>query len=255
MIDIHNHILVGVDDGPSTDEAMVALIQQAHAQGITAIVATPHHLNPRYHNDAKVVKEKLESVKNHPEIQKLGISLYPGQEVRISGDMIQGIKQGTVIGLNNSKYILIEFPSNEVPHYTKLLFFELQQHGYIPVIAHPERNKVIVKNPDILYELISNGALSQLTAGSILGTFGKKIKKLSLQFIKCNLAHAIASDAHSTLERPFQLKTVIEEKKLGPYKEKIQQLMDNGSIMVNNSDIQRERPLKPTKHKNFFGLI
>ncbi|WP_086428571.1 tyrosine-protein phosphatase [Staphylococcus cornubiensis] len=255
MIDIHNHILMGVDDGPQTDTDMIALMQQAATQGVTGIVATPHHLNPRFHNEASVVMEKLEKMKSHPEIQKLGIALYPGQEIRISADIIQGIEKGTVMGLNHSKYVLIELPSREVPHYTKPLLFELQRRGYIPVIAHPERNKAIVKNPEILYELIQNGALSQLTAGSLLGTFGKNIQKLSLQFITCHLAHVIASDAHSTGERPFQLQTLIEESKLRPYKETIQHLIDNGSTMVNNIDMKLERPLKPTKHKKFFGLI
>ncbi|QHW35956.1 capsular biosynthesis protein [Staphylococcus ursi] len=255
MIDIHNHILIGVDDGPQTETDMIALIQQAAEQGVTGIVATPHHLKPGIHNEANVVMEQLEKMKNHPEIQKLGMTFYPGQEVRISGDIIQRLEQGTVMGLNHSKYVLIELPSNEVPHYTKALFFELQQRGYIPVIAHPERNKAIAKNPERLYELVQNGALSQLTAGSLLGTFGKNIQKLSLQFITCHLAHVIASDAHSTEERPFQLQTLIEANKLRPYKETIRQLINNGSTMVNNIEIKRERPLKPTKHKKFFGLI
>ena len=112
------------------------------------------------------------------EVKHLGIKLLPGQEVRISDQILPQLKQGKIIGLNNSKYILIEFPSNKVPHYTKRLF-EIQSEGYVPIIAHPERNKEISQNLDVLFELINGGALSQLTAVSLLGNHGKNYKNFN----------------------------------------------------------------------------
>ncbi|MDT4049749.1 CpsB/CapC family capsule biosynthesis tyrosine phosphatase, partial [Staphylococcus arlettae] len=93
--------------------------------------------------------------------------------------------------------------SNEIPHYSQQLFFELQLQQFIPIIAHPERNNVFLKQSDTLYYLIKNGALSQLTIASVLGKLGKKIQKFALQLIDHNLTHFIASDAHHYCYRPF----------------------------------------------------
>lgn len=256
MIDIHNHILVNLDDGPESENDMISLLKQANSQGIKGIVATPHHLHPKYrNNDARKVMRGLKKLQNDKEVKKLNMQLYPGQEVRLSDEIIDGLKNGSVIGLNHSKYILIELPSSTVPSYTKRLFFEIQQLGFIPVIAHPERNKAIAKNPMLLYELVQNGALSQLTAGALLGGFGKKVRKLSLQLLDCHLAHAVASDAHSVGLRPFQLQDVLNNSSLKKERDKIQCLINNGYKMVNNIDITLTKPLNPTPRKKFLGLF
>ncbi|MBI5975593.1 tyrosine-protein phosphatase [Staphylococcus canis] len=256
MIDIHNHILIGVDDGPQSEEAMLALLKQAHAQGIKGIVATPHHLHPRFENEAQKVMDELKKLRAHPIVQQLDIQLYPGQEVRITDEILKGLDQKTIIGINHSRYLLIEFPSNEVPLYTKRLFFELQQRGHVPIIAHPERNKAIMNNPELLYELVSNGALSQLTAGSLLGTYGKTIQRLAHQLMTHHLTHVIASDAHATEVRPFQLQTILEDSKLKKDRECIQDLIHNGTKIVEDKEIKRNMPLKPTsKRKKFLGLF
>ena len=109
----------------------------------------------------------------------MGITLLPGQEIRISDQILPQLRKGEAIGLNHSRYLLIEFPSRGVPHYTKRLFFELQSEGYIPIIAHPERNKEISQNLDVLYNLINQGALAQLTSSSLQGVQGKKYKNFN----------------------------------------------------------------------------
>lgn len=178
MIDIHNHILINVDDGPKTKEDAITLLTQAKNEGVTEIVATPHHLSPQYDNSYSQVKESLEQLLDMDEVKDLGIKLYPGQEIRITDQILSLLQKGDAIGLNNSNYLLIELPSNSVPHYTKRLFFDLQSNGYIPIIAHPERNKVITQDLDVLYELINSGAFSQLTSASLMGKLGKKSAKI-----------------------------------------------------------------------------
>ncbi|PTI34309.1 capsular biosynthesis protein, partial [Mammaliicoccus vitulinus] len=119
MIDIHNHVLVGVDDGPQSLDETIALLKQARAQGIKGIVVTPHHLHPRYDNTFETVLKGIDELNNIEEIAQLNLQLYPGQEIRITDKIFEEIEQQRIYGINKSRYLLIELPSNEVPHYTK----------------------------------------------------------------------------------------------------------------------------------------
>lgn len=129
MIDIHNHILVDIDDGPKTIEKSIALLKQAKYEGVTSIVATPHHLHPRYDNTFQQVLVKLAELRTDPEVQALDIKLFPGQEIRITDSILQGLDNGSIQGINRSKYLLIEFPTGEVPHYTKQFFLKYNREA------------------------------------------------------------------------------------------------------------------------------
>lgn len=255
MVDIHNHILVDVDDGPKSINEAIELLKQAQSENVTDIVATPHHLHKRYSNDIEKVKIKLNELKNNPEIKKLGLHLYVGQEIRITDQIIEGIKNKEIEGINESRYLLIEFPSNEIPYYTTQLFYELQTMGYIPIIAHPERNKTIVQNLDLLFELINGGALSQITASSLLGDFGNNVRKLSLKMIDSNLIHFIASDAHSATNRPFMLKQLFNDRKLKAYYEELKSYLKNGELVLKDERISKQIPTQDYKQKKWFGLL
>ncbi|MEB8108842.1 capsular biosynthesis protein [Staphylococcus equorum] len=255
MIDIHNHILVDVDDGPKNIEESIDLINQAHSEGVTDIVATPHHLQPRYDNNIQVVKEKLNELRENELIKQLGINLYPGQEIRVTDQVIDDIHNGKIEGINNSKYLLVEFPSNEVPHYSHKLFYELQTMGYVPIIAHPERNKAITENLDILFDLVNGGALSQITSSSLLGDFGRKVKKISLQMIDNNLTHFVASDAHSSSVRPFVMDKLFREKSLKTYYEDLERFMENGKAVIKDERISKQQPTQEYKQKKWFGFL
>lgn len=255
MIDLHNHILVNLDDGPKNEEEAIRLLKQAVEEGVTGIIATPHHLNPMFNNEKQVVLEKIKELKNLEEIKKLNIDIYPAQEIRLSDQILPQLKEGKALSLNFSKYILIELPSNEVPHYTKNILFELQSLGYVPVIAHPERNKVISQNLDVLYDLVNNGALSQLTSSSLNGDLGKKIQKNSIQMIENNLVHFIASDAHHYENRPFIMNSLFKNKKLKNYKEEIEMLIKNSKLIIKNEDIKKYQPSKEYNNKKLFGIF
>src|SRR5699024_2407957 len=255
MIDIHNHILMDIDDGPQSINAMIDLLNQAKSEGINNIVVTPHHLHPKYNNNIQLVKEEIKALKQNKDVQKLNINFYAGQEIRVTDKIIDDINNGNIEGINNSNYLLLEFPSSEVPHYTQRLFYELQTMGYIPIIAHPERNKAIVQNLDLLYELINGGALSQLTTSSLLGNFGSNVRRASLKIIDNNLAHFIASDAHSATTRPFVMKQLFKERKLKAYYEEFQNYIENGKLVINNERISKQIPTQEYKQKKWFGLF
>ncbi|WP_210123367.1 MULTISPECIES: CpsB/CapC family capsule biosynthesis tyrosine phosphatase [unclassified Staphylococcus] len=255
MIDIHNHILMGIDDGPQSVTAMIDLLNQAKSEGVNNIVVTPHHLHPKYNNNIQHVRDKITELNAIEDVRKLNINFYAGQEIRVTDRVIDDINNGNIEGINNSNYLLLEFPSNEVPHYSKQLFYELQTMGYIPIIAHPERNKAIVQNLDLLYELINGGALSQLTTSSLLGEFGSNVKRTSLKIIDNNLAHFIASDAHSATTRPFVMKQLFKERKLKAYYEEFQNYLENGKLVINNERISKQIPTQEYKQKKWFGLF
>ncbi|WP_436862352.1 tyrosine-protein phosphatase [Staphylococcus caeli] len=255
MIDIHNHILVDIDDGPKTDEDAIKLIQQAYDEGITRIVATPHHLHTRYDNPIAKVKQKIDDLKALEGVKALGVNIYPGQEIRITDQIINNINEGEVIGINNSRYLLIELPSNEVPQYTQRLFYEIQSMGYVPIIAHPERNKAIAQNLDLLFELINGGALSQITSSSLNGSMGKKVRALAIQMIENNLTHFVSSDAHSVEARPFIMKSMWESKKLKNYHEEMNDFLNNADLVINDKKITKQIPTQDYKQKKWFGIL
>lgn len=254
MIDIHNHLLVGVDDGPQSLEETIDLLTQAKEQGITGIVVTPHHLHPRYNNMFSDVDSAINELTSNQQIKDFNIKLYPGQEIRITDKVLEDIDKHQIQGINHSKYLLIELPSNAVPNYTKNLLYEIQTKGFIPVIAHPERNKAIVQDINLLYELINNGALSQITASSLTGELGKNIQKLSIQMIEHNLIHFVASDAHHSERRPFGLSPLFTTPKLNNMESNISGLLHNNEAMIQNKDVVKGRPIEFKKSK-FFGLF
>nr|WP_289037966.1 CpsB/CapC family capsule biosynthesis tyrosine phosphatase [uncultured Allobacillus sp.] len=252
MIDLHSHILFGVDDGAQTIEDSVEMARAAVADGIRVIYATPHHLTTRYENERDVVLPKLNEL--NAEFDRLGIDLVvkPGQELRIHGDLLEGLQEGTSIPLGNTDYMLVEFPSNHVPRYTERVLFDIQSAGYKPIIVHPERNSDLIQNPDKLLELVQNGVLTQVTAASIAGKFGKKIKEFSMQLIESNLTHFVASDAHNTRTRGFCMKEAYAEieKEFGYGVSEM--LKENSRMVDRNESVIGEPPMAVRKKRKFW---
>lgn len=248
MIDMHNHILIDADDGPSDEEAAIQLLRQAKKENVTKIIATPHYTN-KYDNSFDKVKLKIKRLCKLKEVKDLGIQIYPGQEVRIHQNLIEDIKSGKVSGLNKSRYLLIEFPPNDIPDYTYQMFQNIQDLGYIPIIAHPERNIALLKDMSVLYNLVQQGALSQITSTSLVGDFGKGIQDVSIELMKCNLAHFIASDAHDFEARPFIMKSLFKEEVLLNFRESMMKLIKNAEAIIKNEEIDKREPFVPYSQK------
>ena len=207
MIDLHCHILPGVDDGANTMEESVEMARLAVKEGITHILATPHHMNRHWFNEKQDVIKLVTQLQTELDRQGIDLTLFPGQEVRLYGEIVQDIKEDKILFTDEQQqYLLIEFPTETIPSYAERLFYDLQSSGRTPIIVHPERNHEILKNPNRLKDFIDKGALAQLTAASYTGGFGKKIEKVSRQLIEANLVHFIASDAHNVTNRAFHMK-------------------------------------------------
>lgn len=211
MIDIHCHIVPGVDDGPQQLFECIEMANAAVKAGITHLFATPHHLNGQYENTKKDIMCRVNKLNQQLLQKNIPLVIHPGQELRIHRDLFMSLEMDEVLTLDNQgKYLLLELPSGEVPMYTQEMVYELLLKGITPIIVHPERNKEFSENPNLLFDLVKEGALTQLTSGSILGQFGKKIKAFSEKIIEHRLAHFVASDAHNTSSRGFTLKEAYE---------------------------------------------
>jgi protein-tyrosine phosphatase len=254
MIDLHCHILAGIDDGAQTMEDSIEMAHAAVLEGIDTIIATPHHKNGRYENTQQVIIEKTAELNQVLQNEKIPLKILPGQEPAIHGELLKGITLGEVSTLNNTQYIFIELPAGHVPRYTDKLLYDLQMEGKIPVIVHPERNQEIIERPEILYQLIKNGALSQVTASSVCGIFGKKIKSFSEQLIEASLAHFIASDAHNINKRGFYLAHAYDNIDTRYGVDTVYFFKENAELLVQDQNVYKEVPQR-VKKKKFLGLF
>lgn len=254
MVDIHCHILPGIDDGAPDLSESIKMARKAVEQGIHTIVATPHHLNNQFENPKQQIIVREEELNRVFQIEKIDVKILPGQETRIYGEMLAGYEAGEIQTINNTQYVLVEFSSSHVPRYTEQLFYDLQMNGLVPVIVHPERNQQIMEHPEVLYQLVKKGALTQITAASVAGDFGKKIKNFSLQLIEANLTHFIASDAHNTSRRTFRMKEafdVIQAKYGSDY---VYLFSENAELIIEGGHVYKEIPERIQK-KKFFNLF
>ena len=219
MIEIHFHCLPHVDDGPASWDEAVALCRAAAAEGTTRIVATPHVLRGVWANPSTIVRDRLVKALN----EELGGKplILPGCEYYYSDEVISLVKagpRGPLTGLARGAYLLIEFAPDFVPPTLESTFHELRVLGVLPIIAHAERHPGFARQPAKLAALVKKGALVQITAGSLLGDFGKAAQKACEEFFRMGLVHAIASDAHSMAKRPPRMAPARERvrKKWGP---------------------------------------
>lgn len=212
MIDLHCHILPGVDDGADTVEDSIAMAEKAISQGITHILCTPHHNNGQYDNPKDEVIKKVVELQAELDRRSLPLTLLEGQEVRITGELVAEIQQEQILFTDlEDTYLLVEFPMMDIPAYTEELFFSLRKMRKVPVIVHPERNAKFREDPNSLIPFLEMGCLAQLTAPSYIGIFGKDIQKTAKQMVAHNLVQMMASDAHGDKKRMFFMKEAFQQ--------------------------------------------
>jgi len=199
FIDIHCHILPGLDDGPPDIKESLRMIEVAREDGISHIFATPHIMDGVYNNSASKIIDSVEHLRAKVS-DKMGV--FSGADIRITFDLIERLERREVLTLNGSQYMLIEFPEYVVPPHVDNLIFNLRHRGITPIITHPERHLRLMHDLSALSKLRDTGALCQITAMSVTGAFGKPIRKASFAMIKKGLVDFIASDAHNAGGRP-----------------------------------------------------
>lgn len=196
MIDIHSHILWGIDDGAQGMAEAMEMARVAAADGIKTIVATPHGADWEAGHCPEIgpLVAMLQG-----EVRRAGFDLeiLPGMENYLVPELIDQLDQKRDYALNHSSYLLIELPLQEYPPYSEEVIFQLQAKGVRPILAHPERNAIIRERHDLLERLVERGVIAQITVASLLGAFGRRTREAAEDFLEHGLAHVIASDAHS----------------------------------------------------------
>jgi protein-tyrosine phosphatase len=208
FIDIHCHILPGIDDGPESVEKSLEMVKMASDDGISHIFCTPHVYPGVYDTKADSIKQARDELQS---MAPNGTKLFVGGDVRITPDLMERLARQEVPTLNGSPYLLVEFPSQFIPHYTSRLIFNLRQNGLIPIVTHPERCAYFARDFTGLRVLREQGCMFQLTAMSLLKDVGREVRKVTLSMIECGFADFIASDAHSTGHRAPILSRAYEE--------------------------------------------
>jgi protein-tyrosine phosphatase len=254
LIDIHCHILPYIDDGASSIVDSVEMAKVAASEGIKTIIATPHHMNGRYNNTKNEILLAVENLNKKLQEDSIPVTILPGQETRIMGDIVERLSEDVLPLNETSKYVFIELPSNHVPHFTGQLLFDIQLVGYTPIIVHPERNSLLMHSPDKLYEMVKNGALTQVTASSVCGKFGKKIQKFTMDLLETNLTHFVASDAHNTTSRGFYLKEAYDKIQKSFDNRMVFNLLENTELLLEGKAIIGDQPYR-VKQKRIFGFI
>ncbi|MGJ7910837.1 tyrosine-protein phosphatase [Neobacillus sp. LXY-1] len=251
MIDIHCHILPGLDDGAQFLEDSITMAREAAKEGIHTIIATPH-LNSQYDNRKQSILESVNQLNRALTEANIGVTILPGQEPRIYGEIIADYEREEIQTLNGTQFLFIEFPSNHVPRYAEQLLFDVQLKGLVPIIVHPERNSEIIERPELLYRFVEKGALAQVTASSLCGYFGKKIKQFSEQLIEANLAHFIASDAHNVNNRTFKMSEAFDLVDSNFGIDYVYLFKENAELLIAGSNIVKEIPAPIAKKKKFI---
>lgn len=252
LVDLHCHLIPGIDDGSPDLEHSLELARQAVVEGITHILATPHHLDGDYVNHRDDVIRHVTDFQHELDNHGISLVIFPGQEVHINGDLTE--KYDDLLGIDeDKKYMLIEFPHGSVPAYAKRLFFELRKLGTTPVIVHPERNHEIQDNLNLLYDFIADGALAQLTATSYIGGFGEKVQKISEQLVEHNLVQIFASDAHALKGRSFALQEAFLKLRNQLGQSKVDEFEGNAENLLNGLPVfARDYSQFKDKRKRFW---
>jgi protein-tyrosine phosphatase len=209
MIDLHSHILAGIDDGAICLEDSLLLIQQAINDDVTHILATPHINFGTFDNDLDSIKIAFASLCQFILRHELNINLAFAAEIRISPEIVQLVNQQQLPFMGKyegSDIVLLEFPHSHIPPGSEKLIDWLIKKNIRPMIAHPERNRDVWKYPEIMQPFIQRNCLLQITASSLLGDFGEQSRNHAWDYIESGLVSVVASDMHNLKRRPNKMK-------------------------------------------------
>ena len=219
FVDIHNHMMFGVDDGASSEEMTREMLEIAYKDGIRGICLTPHFYNPMIKKRGEITfsTEKFERIKAFASLHYPDLRLWCGNELFFHNDCLEKLDSGQCYTLDNSRYVLVEFfPDKEKQNIYSGLH-RLLKSGYVPVLAHIERYRCFYRKFDCIKLLSDDGVRIQINASSVLGDFGVSCKHFTQKLLRCGLVDFVATDAHNKDERAPLLSECFEyvEKKYG----------------------------------------
>jgi protein-tyrosine phosphatase len=218
MIDIHHHLLWGMDDGASNLETSVAMARVAVADGISHIVCSPH-ANSTYAYEPRVIAEKIAELQHLLDREAISVKLGRGCDFHMSYENVQEAKLDPAkFSINGSGYLLVEIPDYGISPGLTEIFYQLQIAGLIPILTHPERNPTLQADRPRMMDWLRGGVLVQVTAGSVVGRMGRHAERMAHDLLANRWVHFLATDAHNTTSRPPKMREAFDvvAKKYGP---------------------------------------
>lgn len=252
MIDIHTHIIPGIDDGADEMYDALEMIKLAVRSGTTAIVATPHCNIPGMYENyfGKYYVEQYQKVVEAVKKARIPIQILPGMEAFATEDLPDLIVNGKIMPLNQSKYVLVEFPFDADPDFAFYILKRMKEVGAIPVVAHAERYEFVQDNPHIAYLWQKKGYAVQVNKGSFEGKFGNQPRKAAYRMMSHNLISAVASDAHGYERRTPYMKDIYEELSEDRTKKYMDMLfIENPMRICNNKPVERLEPIPFSRYE------
>ena len=202
MIDLHCHVLPGIDDGPATIEGSLALARAAVAAGTRVLLATPHVSWSYPTNDAATIAALVDELNARLEAEGVALEVRAGAELAITRLIEIAPAELPRLSLGGSPWLLVEPPFAPTIAGLDSILLDLQRQGHRILLAHPARCQAFHRDPGMLRELVSEGILTSITAGSLVGRFGEHVRRFSLSLARDGLIHNVASDAHDNVRRP-----------------------------------------------------
>lgn len=207
MIDLHCHILPGIDDGAKDVSVALAMARASVEQGVTTLACTPHILPGLYHNSGPLIRRATQELQATLDQEGIPLRLVTGADVHMTPDFIAGIRSGHLLSIADSRYILVEPPHHTAPPQLEEFFFNLVVAGYVPILTHPERLSWVPSRYEMIKRLVRGGVWMQITAGSFTGAFGRNALYWAERMLDEGCVHLLASDAHDAERRPPCLAT------------------------------------------------
>lgn len=202
MIDLHSHILPGVDDGAATLEDSLDIARMAVDDGIEVMACTPHFMPGMYDNTSEDILRRIDHLNDVLGSAGINLALVSGADAHIRPDFVSCLRNGQILSLHGSRYVLFEPPHATLPKRMDDLLFEISVAGYVPVLTHPERLKWIEQSYPLVEQLAQAGVWMQITSGSLTGRFGKRPQYWAQRMLAEGLVSILASDAHNVRSRP-----------------------------------------------------
>ena len=250
LFDIHSHTLPKIDDGSNSWDETMAMVRQAHETGTTDVAITHHMIRRSDYDKENEITEKFAALKEHLEKNDIPLNLHLGAELYYSPDLELTHKISTYN--NNGRYFLVEFPMQGIPRYCDDKFFEFIVDGKNPILAHPERNLGIIRNPMRAYDFVQKGVLLQMNAGSLTGMYGETVRQAALQLLDARLIHFVGSDGHNNTKRPLVIRDaydIIIQRCGETYATKIFQEFPWNAMSGNEITIDEPMPISMTPEK------
>ena len=237
MIDVHSHLIPAIDDGSCSIEETVQMIKEAEDAGFTDIVLTSHYLINYYETEANIINVWTEQLQNILDQKNINVKIYSGNEVYITENLDELIKNNIVCTMANSHYLLMELPMSSNVKYLDNIIFTLKTMKIVPIIAHPERYKFIQEDPDRIEDLIEQGCLIQCNYASITGFYGKEALKTVKQLLKNDHVHLLGSDCHKPNTIYKDMKNILKKLNKIISDEQLHRItVKNPSIILKNED-------------------